>query len=86
MRMALGQAPAPPLSSSVLDEPSWRASMSLMLGSGTAMGEATAKVTKSETVKNFMLRFLVIFWVMVAVAVGERKALSEGSSVSVESR
>lgn len=60
-RMALGQAPARPSSSSVLEEPNWRASRSpLMLISGTAMGVAAAKVVRRETAKNFMLELLSV--------------------------
>jgi hypothetical protein len=65
-KMALGHALALPLSSSVLEEPNWRASRSplrLNSGSGAAMGEAVARVARMARrvmERNFILKLVLI--------------------------
>lgn len=65
MRIALGHAEELPLSNSDLDEPSWRALISIVLVSGMMMGEAMARPAKKDRVKNFMLGYIAVRGMMM---------------------
>lgn len=57
MKIAFGQLPARPCSSSVLvlEEPNWRISSVSASGAARVMGEAAARLASMERVRNFIL-------------------------------
>jgi hypothetical protein len=54
--MTLGQAEELPRSSSVFEDPSWRADISFTLASGKIIGEAAARIARREIAKNLILK------------------------------